>query len=714
VRLILFFIILFSFSLSSYAEEPLPKKTKKLPKKKATETPATEAQASSRFKIRYGSNDWNASSSQIDTAYMFVREKNSQKIAKILMEETEPDSGVFTGQYSINWENTDPNLIEVYIPPKNTRNKESDLKKFNQEVLNNMHSPQPLIVKDSKGVRLLDVYDSQEHLDRAKSAYEEQKKAEAEAEKLKMAQAELLQLKLQESADALRRAELAKLAAEAAEREAERIRLESLEKEKRLQKIEAQKALARAEKEKRQKEAKALSDKGKGHYERGEYSQAADAFKDATDKDPENNTFYFMYGVSLYRLERFDDALVILRMLSEKDEHTLEKDYYIALIHYRKKEFKAAIKAFQDVRLAENKRISPSAAYYQGLCYFALENLMEAKSAFEWVVDTADSPKLAAIAEEYIERVARAIKYKKMQERKWRVLARAGLNYDTNILFTPDNDPTAGTNAFDNGGARLNLQADIEHRFYIRENSNWAARLNTNYIYSADDTFSIVDPWVNAIALPYNLTTTLGKKNVQWQITPGYENILMDFNADGTRESIQNTMFVSNDLNIINNPMWISGYTLEVRAEDSLLASSTGDNDFDSTRISLRTTQTRLLDESKKRAVIGLLGLVLNQAKGSQRSYQRFELGALYSSPFKKLKNASWNAGLNLYQQSFTESSPLREDFNVALNYTFTRAIDETWSFATNAVYMSNVSTLETTQFTKYQVTAFLIYNWIQ
>jgi hypothetical protein len=260
----------------------------------------------------------------------------------------------------------------------------------------------------------------------------------------------------------------------------------------------------------------------------------------------------------------------------------------------------------------------------------------------------------------------------------------------------------------------LNFQADIERRLRVRDQDEWAAKWSTYYVWSVDDEFSIVDPWVNTISLPYTYKTVWKAKGTQITFTPGLESILMDNNEDGSRENIQNSIIGNADVTIINKDNWFSTYAFEIRSEDSLLPSENSEDNADGLKYSLRTYQTRLLDATKTRALLGSVGLVFNDSKGSENSYRRYELGATYASPLKSWKNTSWTLALNTYRQEFFDANDSREDLNLSLTYSLTKTINEKWAFVGIGSYSNNNSSVDASQYTKYQVTTQAVYAWLE
>jgi tetratricopeptide (TPR) repeat protein len=662
------------------------------------------------FKVVYGSAPWNVDSKKLDQAYMFVRDRSTNKTVKINIEETEPDSSIFSGNFSIDFSKSSE--IEVYVPPANVRASENDVVKFNQLMNSKKVSPSPTVFKEEGGKYLLDVYDTPEQAKRARKVYEDQVKKELEVkrtENIKPVPSEqaLEAAMLAESAQIM-----ARLAKEAANRESARIRLEQLEAQRMKQMREDQARLDSAARKRRIDEAKEWAEKGNVAYRKGDYKTAEVAYTKSVELDPNSKDHYFKYGVTLYRNEKFNEALVAFKIAPTDMSTDLEKKYYMGLIHYRLNEFAAAHGYFQSVKEAGHEVLSPAASFYDGVTYFNQEKYEEAQKAFEWVLDNSKDAGMDKKAEEFIEKIAAALQARREANRKWKINASAGAIYDSNILFSPDNDSATATSSADKGGLRTSLSGSADYRLMYSTTREMSVLGSTYYMYSLNKDFVAADPFLNTLALPYTLKGTIKAKGYQWTLTPGYEALFMDAESTGSRDNILNSIFGKSDLTLVMRDDWFATYTFEARKEDSNLASQAGDNELSGMKYTLSTQQVRLLDDAKKRALIFSGGFIMNDADGKNRVYNRIDLGVIYSAPWKQHKDTTWNAGVALYKMDFSDSSDDRSDTDMAFSLGMDRVINERWSWSAISNYTNNASTVDANQYSKYSLTGTLNYNW--
>ena len=87
--------------------------------------------------IEYGSSSWNTDSRKIDNAFIVMKDKATGKFVQIQLEETEPDSSQFDGQFHVNLSSDKALDPQVFIPPKELRDSERDYKKVHEMIQNN-------------------------------------------------------------------------------------------------------------------------------------------------------------------------------------------------------------------------------------------------------------------------------------------------------------------------------------------------------------------------------------------------------------------------------------------------------------------------------------------------------------------------------------------------------------------------------------------------
>lgn len=675
--------------------------------------PNSNMQGSKNIRIYYASSSWNKDSSQLDSAFLFFRDGRSGKTAKILIEETEPDSSTFQGNFSIGWAQMDTFEPEVYIPPENLRgDSQNSLAKFYQLLNTKKVTQKPVVFRVSpEGQTILDVYDTPEQAQQAQQAY--QKEAElaqqAELAKKSLSQPVPHSAAVEVAKNKERQVVMDQMAKEAAKREGDRIRLEQIERQRMEERIKQQKMRDEKARMARQAQAREFAEAALDLYRLGQYKEAEENFRNSVELDPENKDYYFKYAITLYRNDKFNESLVIMKLVPEDPSLTDEKNYYMGLIHYRLKEFDSALTFFNKVQQSHNVQLAPSATFYKGLILFTQEKFEEAKPAFEWVIDASQDPTLDNRAEEYLEKIAQLIIYNKNKKKKFLVNATVGANYDTNVLLASDNVNSQGS-ATKEADYRLVLGGGGEYRWIYGDVHELSTKINSSYLRSSKSELSIADPFQNTLTLPYVYKGNLLGKGFRLNVSPGYETLNMPVETDGPQENILNSILLTIDNTFIMSDRWYSSYVIDVRQDDSRLTSSVGDNDADALKYSLKTTQMFFRDKSLKRAVIGNLGLVENDAKGSNKKYFRIEGGVTYTAPVRK--DDSWNLGLAVYTLNYPSADDHRKDTDVSLTLGYAHPFYE-WLLTNLSVnYTNNQSNVTDNQYSKYSFMATSTINW--
>lgn len=659
--------------------------------------------------ITYGSPSWNTDPTRIDSAFLLLRDRTTNKMIQIQLEETEPDSSQFNGHFSLTLGERDRIVPEIFVPPQNQRSA-SDYKKLFQAIQNDSLVRKPVIwKKNPRGQSMLDVYDSREQAEKALKAYQDEVRLAQELKNKALVKPLPTEQTLAAAAQAEKRVALEKLALESARREAERVRLEQIEKQKAEERERQARALSERERTERQARARELAEEASALYQKAEFVGAESRFKEATHLDPENRSYYFKYGVCLYRNQKFNEALVTLKLAKVAPEREAEKKFFLGLSYYRLNEFDAAVREFSSVAATKDPQMAPNAIFYSGVIHFTQEQFEAAKKSFETVIDISNDPALDQQSEEYLDRIANAQAFAQMRQNKWSVSGTVGLMYDSNVLLAPDNasDQGSATNISD---ARLLTAGELAYRPILSEHHEWSTNVSGSLTNSAKNTAAQADPYIFNLALPYTYKGVLGSKGYRLNLRPNYELLWMAVNQ-GTKRNILRSYYLTADNTFVMTRDWFSTYTLEYRADDALSADSVGDNDADASRISLRTQQALFLDKGRKEAVIGNLGFVLNAAKGKNRRYQRIEIGTTYVRPVGW--NTSWMANLNAYQARYPNTDPNRQDMNVALTTGFTKPVREWVTLGLLGSFTRNNSTVDTFAYSKYMLMTTATFNTI-
>lgn len=650
--------------------------------------------------ITYGSVSWNADSKSADSAYLVIRDKNTEKLVLVTLEETEPDSSQFKGRFSLSFSDGGQVAPEVYVPPLELR-QEKDVKKVYDMIQNGELVRKPVILRRNEKVPVLDVYDTREQAERALKVYQQQLALKSKPDEVVLENQKLANPgPSPQDLEAAKLAQLKALAAEASRREAERVRLEQMERQKR-EALEAQaKRLSEKERAERLAKARALGQEGVKSYQASDFVKAESLFKQATELDPESREFTYKYGVSLYRNNKFNEALVLMKITPDDPAINLEKQYYLSLIHLRLKEYTQALEPLEKVIASKDKILGPSALFYKGVVLFEMEKFEEAKKPFEDVIDNSTDPALDQAAEDYIDRIAVAINNKIMREKNWTVSANVGLMYDSNVTLSQTTDPlnSFATKELD---FKVMGSANLERRMIFTDHHEFALASSFSGLQATKPKLQYTDPWLMNVTAPYSYKGVIGQKGYKLGLTPGYEILNMgEAPGDTTKKDILDSYFLGIDNTLIMRKDYFASYSLEIRHDSSQLASSDGPNNIEALKYSLKTAQSFFLDSARKEIFIATLGYVLNAAKGDEKKYTRVELGGTYVRPV--WEDSTWNMGLSWYRMAYPKSTADRLDQNLTIASGVSRAWREWCTLSLNGSYTVNNSNMVSSQYDKF------------
>ncbi len=657
----------------------------------------TQARVDTSKPIRfvYESKSWNRSSSTEDSAAFVLRDANSKRLVTIQVEETGPNTSVFVGQYTISWGDTEI-IPEVYIPPQDLTKGSEQIKKIDQMIREGILLRKPFFFhSNSKSAQVIEVFDTKEQAMTAFEAYrnsriaidspvgrpalEAQAHAAQEMEKKK----EIEALTLQEE-------ERKKLEAQ------EKIRQENLRKR--------QDQMAQKERSLRKAEAQKLGEKALENYKTGHFVEAETDFAKATELDPRNNTFYYQYGVTLYKNEKYNQSLANLALAQGNTINLIERDYYVGLNLMKLKEFDAALALFESVKNKKDKVLAPSASFFAGVLSYQKENFEKAKTYFEYTVDQSEDPNLDKQSEAYIEQIANILVFKKEQSKHFIANFNLGLVYDSNILSVANsqlNQPT------DLDGFRWSYGGYLEYRPLYTVNHELSAVLTASDMYSTDKNFKAAsnfqntDPLLLSLYLPYRYKGLAFGKAYQMTVSPGVEQIQVNVDQVGAREAIVSSTVLKTDHTFVMKETWFATYTGELRRDRSLLSSS-GDDDQSATKVSLGTIQTFFQDSKKTEAWVGELGAAQNSAAGSNSTYNRLDIAATYFAPWKW--DTIWTARLGFYNANYSRHVIGRKDNDTSLTLALRKPFSPSLSGTLTGVYTNNSSTLPDSDYNKYLI----------
>ncbi|MDZ4661153.1 MAG: hypothetical protein SGJ18_05985 [Pseudomonadota bacterium] len=679
-----FAFLTFTFSIQTQAQKK-PKERKAISLNQVIE-------------ITYGSTQWNQESTKIDSATIIFRDANSNKAVLIIVDETAPDSAVFKGKYSIGWTDSEKVVPEIYIPPQALAKEANWYKKFQAQLDKGQLKRKPFITRKSETFRTLDVFDSKEQALAAQKAIADQKKFAEQAEAKPSLQ---LEKSLKAAGAVLEAEQLAlanalalKLAEEAASREADRARLAQLEAQKQEEQKRKQSEMNAAEKKRRKDQATKLAAQALEHFKQNEFPLAEDKFKKSVELDPENISYYYKYGVTLYRNDKFNDSIVILSRCPPGSYDPVERDFYLALNHYRLKENGKALEMFRGVKSAKNPNLSPSAAFYEGLILFGELKYEDAKIPFQEVLDTSADPRLDEQAERYLEQIAGILYFAAQKAKSFLLSGTLGLQNDSNILLVSDSALDQGT-ATGGGGLRYMFQGSLAWRPIFEKDKEFSTKVSTLYLYSADSDFTSADPTITNISFPYVYKGMLAGLGNKLEVTPAYETLNMNSDGIGWSERLlASTILGINNTTVLDERRF-SSVALSIRKDTSPTTT-----DSSAMKTALSTNQLRFIDKERKKMYNYELGYTINSSQGNDFFYSRYDAKLGYTQPWKW--ETIWFSQLGLYVANYSRKSPAQTDKNTTLTTGLSKKLNENFTSGGTLAYTMQDSSVDASDYSKW------------
>lgn len=651
--------------------------------------------ATKPLRLEYSSKSWNKNPNLAETWAVIMRDAKSKKIVRVVLEETQNNSSVFVGSYSVSWGDNEL-LPEIYIAPQDMIKTNEQLKRFEVMIKEGVLLRKPYFVRvDAKSNQVLTVFDTKEQ---ALQALEEYRRVRLQVntpvDRAAMeAEANAAKAAAQKAAELLAQKQVS-----------ERLRMEEEEKKRQEELKRQSQALEAAEKARRQALAKKAAEEGLRLFQEGKFAESETQFQKATELDPGNTSFYYKYGVALYKTEKYNRSMVFLDLAQGNDINPTEREYYKSLNRMKMNELDSALSGFQSVKKTNDKALSPSAAFFAGVINFQQEKFDDAKADFEYTLDNSSDPAMDKQAEAFIEQIANAMAFKKEQSKRLILTFNLGLMYDSNILSVANSQLDQPT---DLEGFRWSYGGTAEYRFHYTARHEFSAVLTAGDMYSQDskfqanENFQKSDPLTSSLYLPYKYKGQALGKGYQLTLSPGYEIIQMDTDGDGSRAAIINSTVLKNDHTFVMSNDWFSTYALEARNDKSLIDSSASpDDDLTATKVGLSTTQSYFMNSKKTEAWIGEFGASQNTAAGKNSTYTRIDLAATYMAPWKW--ETTWTARLGLYNANYSQHTTGRQDTNIAAVLGLRKPFSESLSASVTGIYTINQSTYEASDYKKY------------
>ena len=666
--------------------------------------------AAKNLRLTYGYPPWNKDPQKIDTATIILREGQTGRIVQINLEETAPDSSVFSGLYSLSWKNVEALAPEFYIPPQELLSDKVGMNKITTMIKNGELRRKAFILRKFKNnLQVVELYDTKDQAKLAMKAF----RAEEELTDLRnrplIADSAMDAGVLAEQVEEHKRAALSLI---------ERARMQQIEAQKAAEAVRKFELLSTIEKRKRQALGADMAKEALAAYQSGNIPEAINKFEKAIELDPENKSFYFQYGISLYKAELFNRSLVMFDLADESSSDfkgrvdAIEIQYYVGLDTYRLKLFKDAASAFEKVVAAKHQQLSASAQFYIGVCYFEQQDYKNAQERFQAVLDSASDPKLDARAEQYIEQILRIQQFEKERSHKWNLTGTIGFMSDSNVIFA--SDTTIQNTPTNSAGERLLTVGSLRYRPLYEAKREFAAQLDVTNMYTTDSSFQYsqtlrnTDPFLVDLTLPYTIKGVFQGKGFKLDIVPGYETLYMSV-ENNTEKSILTSYLLNGLSTLVMSEDWFANYNLELRQDNASLTQSTGDDDQSAIKVKFTNSNLFFLNKEKNKILSAEAAYTHNNAVGKNSIYDRLDLGLGYvGSTFWSMM---YNTKLSYYLLNYSANANARLDKDYTLSAGLNKKINENISSSVSANYNINSSNVDSYQYKKWMVLLTMTYD---
>ena len=672
--------------------------TQPIPVVGAPKTRGVELSTASSMRLNYGLRLWNKSAVKIDSASLLMRENKTGRIVQIHLEETAPDSSVFSGLYSITWANLDRTTVDFFVPPQELLDTNEGMRKVLDMVKARELKRHPFILhRTALGQQTVEIFDTREQAEAALKAFRAEQQLTTQANQKFPSDAAVATT---ETADDLREKRLAAHAV------SERIRLEQVEAQRMQQMKEDAARQSAADTAERIAKGKAAASTGMNAFRAGSYIEAMSQFDDAVSADPNNTSYYYQYAVSLYKSDEFNKSLVYLKMAKGHDVDSVERDYYLGLNHFKLKEFNESNLAFSQVVASHNATLAPSAEFYQGVLGIQEKKWDVARDHFQSVIDTSKDPELDKRAESYLDQIIRLQRYEKERARKWQISATVGESYDSNILQSNNYVLDQGT-ASNSAGYRSLLMGSGRYRPLYNETHEFAVQADVLTMYSTSDKFKYsqtnrnADPTIASISAPWTYKGLVLNHGYKFDLVPAYESDWMSL-ENNTQKQILSSYYVDFNNLFVVNEKWFVNYNIELRKDNSKLDSSTGDNNANALKVKFTLASLYMMNDAKNKIITTDASYTSNGADGSNQIFDRWDASIGYIQP--TWWNTTANAKLSYYYLNYPQAAPGRSDNDVALNLGATKPLSDIYNVGLLAGYSNNSSDVRADIYNRFSV----------
>lgn len=663
----------------------------------------------------YQKNSWNQNPTQIETGFLYLRDKETGAITEMKLIETTPSSSIFFFKLPPQKLGHAKVYAEIYSAPQEMLNGDDRLGIMKKLIADRSIKRKPFLLRvlRQKG-QIIDIFDKKEEAIAAYNMYREQMGLSASDKEsdsiVQVANSEKANQKKVIDTSTLQSLFMANESSLDAtnEKNAElREVLKEVEKKRRTELVRQAKSWSSAKVRRNDRKAAEYIKDGVKKLKSQNFEKSREDFYQASDLSPLNQDIYEQYGVSLFRDKKFNQAIVVMELSQPSSNRLAEKDFYIGMSFFQLKDYQAALAQFEKVVKSGDKSFAATAAFYKGSSLIELGQYDKAKESFQYVLDNSTDPNMDNRAEKFIE-YALDRKALAAKRSNWFFIDGVlGLIYDSNIVLARDQAREQGliTNV---EGWRLLTQVSARARPYYSQTDEVSVAVDLTNIKSFDTSFkhnataNQADPLLIGLRVPWTHRTTLGQKGYFFELSPGYETIIMDL--DGTGKSvITNSIKLDFDNTLVISKNWIAKGDWFLSSNDSdIVNDPTG---ADSISGGLRLSSIFILNKDLERYLIPDFGYRINDAKSSTFNFNRVDLGLTYTSAV--FGDYMWNNRVAYYLANYENA---RVDNNYTLSTGLSTSINAHWNWGVMASYIINDST--TNNYKKYNVVSTFSFSY--
>ncbi len=658
---------------------------------------------------------WNQKPTSIESGYVYLRNKNTEKLYELNMVETAPNSGVFSVAFPIGVLESQEVAAEIYSAPQSMLQVEDRIALMKDFIEDGSVKRKPFLLRVLRVEgQIVDIFDDKQVALAAYNNYRadmglspEQSESQSIIELANQQKVENKKVIDTSTLQSLFLANENDLQATNAKNEEIREVMRNIE-EKRRREVKKQASYwTRAQVRRNTELAKEQIVEGVAALKADQLEKSMNEFFEASNLAPSEENIYEQYGVSLFRHKKFNQAIVALSISQPTKERVPEKHFYIGMSFYKLKDYEKAIKHFDEVIKAKDRALAPTASFYKGLSLIEINEFDKSKEAFQFVLDTSENPEMDKKAEKYIEYGLDRKALAKKRANWFRISGVMGLMYDSNIILA-DDQLTQNNDVTDENGWRLLAQVAPKFRPYYSQSDEINIELNVTTLKSFDEGFQsnevaeTADPLVLGANVPWTHRGTLGGKGYVFDLIPGYEQIIMDLDGTGAA-TISNSIKLGINNTLVVNRNWIAkgDYTF-ASVDSNILGEETVADAFSA---KMKLSSIIVLNKDLERYLIPEFSYRIHDAKSSTYAFNRMDIGVTFTTAL--WSSFVWNNRLAYFISNYEST---RTDNNYTVATGLSRRLNSNWNWGVIASYIVNDST--TNRYNKYNVLTNFSFNY--